>query len=954
MNEEAPPDLAARLLAAQAASTVVRVSYGFLRDLVNDPNVSGVSWEKLGAELEWSVPASLADDGNHIELDAPTNLEDAARRYRLAIEKGASQEEALRTFVPLVLGLETKGIIVRYDGKDGEPGTVVFPPSKEAEVEEETARHGKKAAKKLVADWVRPFVVGAPPPGFTIANPLTGEREPPRGIVQAPLEGEIRGSRYRAYPFATWSPLEVYRETRRALFPITVQILFEGSEHLSWTAEERELFWSQFFAWGFDSSEFPPIAETTEALFAYLRERERTSSPDLVVQRTEVPERLMLEAPTRVDHEAVRTFATLYGQRLPRSWSRVRKIEDLERERVEEILASYGEDEATRDFRAELDDRDARGPMLEREWRGTTSALVLSDDEKAALRRDAGRRGFREVREDRDGILREYLVKSIQGRDGSASEVGLSWYGTVERLIEDARRESKRKLREQLNNQQEDLFSSLEGAEKEDLDRKLSHIGALDDAAEVWTFLARTFGAIGENPVRVEAFELYEVLRCSTADNRLARVQGALRALQELRFMATARGRYVDSAFVTRVEYVPRGGGRHSDGIFFVRLSSESIGVLAVFNDTRIQRGGRTFKIFRFNRTLSKGQRKQLGEGDGPSYLKGFRLTPLHARARDLSREERALLNWIESQITTNRANTRKGRDSFQIRKGPSASEPRIYSRDFCPLLREGVRYFGALGNYQNTGTAKAAEAGRRLIGRATTSSREGRSGAREAGLLYEMGFELPKGAEKRAETLRSALNAMRRVVEVEAGGVVAIEVPHHDGNRWYGLEDAVRDLDVGDLLQEAKYLFFLPEDWRAHLARGTEEILAKTAEKTGYQIRITEDRALAERDAEAREKGVRRESSSDATETPLHEKLRARLAKERLTTAKAGELLGVSAMTVSNWTSGRKRIPDDRVPLLRRWLDGGAPPSAEELLRLETARPSRRGGRREPSESQG
>ena len=52
MNEEAPPDLAARLLAAQAASTVVRVSYGFLRDLVNDPNVSGVSWEKLGAELE--------------------------------------------------------------------------------------------------------------------------------------------------------------------------------------------------------------------------------------------------------------------------------------------------------------------------------------------------------------------------------------------------------------------------------------------------------------------------------------------------------------------------------------------------------------------------------------------------------------------------------------------------------------------------------------------------------------------------------------------------------------------------------------------------------------------------------------------------------------------------------------------------------------------------------------
>ncbi len=64
----------------------------------------------------------------------------------------------------------------------------------------------------------------------------------------------------------------------------------------------------------------------------------------------------------------------------------------------------------------------------------------------------------------------------------------------------------------------------------------------------------------------------------------------------------------------------------------------------------------------------------------------------------------------------------------------------------------------------------------------------------------------------------------------------------------------------------------------------------------------------------------------------PLRERLREVMNRRNVSGAALAPLFGVSKMTVSRWLRGEKPISEDAVPLLLRWIESEAAPTAEEL----------------------
>ncbi len=98
------------------------------------------------------------------------------------------------------------------------------------------------------------------------------------------------------------------------------------------------------------------------------------------------------------------------------------------------------------------------------------------------------------------------------------------------------------------------------------------------------------------------------------------------------------------------------------------------------------------------------------------------------------------------------------------------------------------------------------------------------------------------------------------------------------------------------------------------------------------------------------RENGLHREPVEDRDVRGLHSGLRAARRARGLSLAAVGALFGVSHVTVSRWETGAepghtgtahgRPIPADLMPLLRRWIEGGAAPTAAELAARTRDRP--------------
>jgi DNA-binding XRE family transcriptional regulator len=322
--------------------------------------------------------------------------------------------------------------------------------------------------------------------------------------------------------------------------------------------------------------------------------------------------------------------------------------------------------------------------------------------------------------------------------------------------------------------------------------------------------------------------------------------------------------------------------------------------------------------VFSWSRKLDQAERKELKGGNG--YIQGWTsVLPHFDAAAELTDAERRLLDFINREITLNKDGAADKAKRYK-RTAQGADEPRIYRRDFCPLLDEGKDYNAALGHFRQN-----PESGRKLTaggGRRPSAS----SGGHPEGLLDVLGLGLTRGPAANTvnpAVVDDALEAMRRVVEVELGGRVAVRRV----GRWLTLDEAAL-LHVQDLTKDARFLLFVAADWQDRIHRRIEE----AGRDRGFDLRLTRDRevkaaseaqrqaaALPAPEAEDQAQGADAGTGLDVAE--LRVRLHAGRKRAGKTVREAADNLNVSGKTISLWERGKQPIPPDRVEALETWL---------------------------------
>ena len=762
----------------------------------------------------------------------------------------------------------------------------------------------------------------------------------------AKVSGDVDGKPFTADALLAVYPLVVNEDEHRAYFPVVVGLAFdgEGGDPTTWSEADRRQFWEELLESLREQIGAPPRPKQGGETKAETGARAATGTfPDPVAVKP--GSRYLLEGASRIDKRAAELVAHVENLTLPRKWSAVRKWDELVQEEIERLELEHGE-EAFEDLRKKTRDENARGPLLRRRYKpGGEELVTLAPEAEEALLASVGHKGFRRVQKDEDGASREYLVKRFKAGTGYL-EARLSWYGMAWPLVDEGREKAKEDLealRDRLR--QGNLFEDLDEKTRAGLDSRLRLLESVRDARHVMDLVLHRFGRDGENPLHLPAWELRTLLECENDTDGFRRVRGCLRALQEVRFALEARGtgagtaRRVFGPFLGEVSYVPRGPGEHTDGDFYLNIQPHFLGCLRVFGTAHYKlRDARKILAFDWGKDLSKEERKELEEG----FVKGFSaLAPYYDRAKGFTPAQRRLRAWIERSITLRKDYASKSMKAAKVKPAAAdADEPRLYGRNFCPLLPPEALFHGALGHFK-----KNPESGRTLYGTSTAPTRTG--GAHAAGLLAEMGLYLNRGAAKaqRAETVRKALEAFRAVVEEAYGGTVAAR----HGGKWLSLEEASK-LPEEELGKRTSWCFFLPRDWSEKRAADLEAYHAERHARgeVPYIVKVTKDRDVA---AKAHEDlaGERRGGDVGLGSEPLRIRLYAARKDRKLSQADVGELFGVSQRTVGLWEAGPdldekgrpkgKPIPAELVPLLLRWVETEEAPTAEELASRKTRR---------------
>jgi DNA-binding transcriptional regulator YiaG len=200
------------------------------------------------------------------------------------------------------------------------------------------------------------------------------------------------------------------------------------------------------------------------------------------------------------------------------------------------------------------------------------------------------------------------------------------------------------------------------------------------------------------------------------------------------------------------------------------------------------------------------------------------------------------------------------------------------------------------------------------------------------------MGYLLPSGpwSMRKDDILASVLGDLKAVVVECFGGVVVGRL----GNDWLRLNQ-FRELDETTLIHKLKVICFVPQDYRAKHRASFEDA-------TGY--RVAEDPKKAEQASwEVMYKQVQELASEADTipsienafrDLPVRERIQEVMHRRKVSGAALASLFGISKMTVSNWLTGKKPIPEDAVPLLVRWVESGTAPTPEELAARRGRRP--------------
>lgn len=883
-----------------------------LKNSLEDPT-SPVTWEKPAGMVETVVVASRSEV---VGIPWPISNEYCGdESQKLIVETFAARMVDVCLFGEL-----TEHVIVI---RNSEGETVQLPPRLDAECPEDGA--GK-------ADFLEEVKAPRGVSGRQVANYLAAtladeeKRDECEELEPFVVAGVERVDGWRMALFFDVAPLVIDEDAQEAFFTLTATLQLlrvpdeDGGEvevvHGAPPPEVAEQLWQDAFS-SLKSLEGESLQKGEAAHYL------ESSSPMKPADRrlTEPPPRYLLDGPTRIDRETLALVNATSTLRLPKKWSRVRKWDDLAREEVARLLDTYGED-AYRD-----------GLVVKKYAAGGKEVLVeLTRDGEDELLEREGAKGFRRVYRDA-GLDREYLVKRIRSGAGWV-EARLSWSGTASLLVNDVREKSRRDLealRRELS--QPTLFEDLDEEARKQVDGQLRFLEHVRDAGPVMEYLLRKFGHEGVNPLHVPAWQLRYLLHCEADEHGHRRVKGCLQALQELRFhlARTGDGRRENTwgSFLYEVKEYLGGPGKHTDGDFILTISPAAVGCLKVFETTKGKLPGKLARdVDRsdFGKTLSKEERKAL------NYVKSASVVvPFFDQAAGLTTQQARLRTWLEHNLTTNGDTAAGGRKKVVDRTSEDAAKPRIYRRDFCPLLPPDRDFHAALGHART----RHAEKGWKLVQAETSPTSTG--GGRPAGLVDVMGYEYPPGAAatRRAKTVRLALADMKKLVVELLGGVVAAKY----GGKWMSLEEAAQNLPPDDLAKRVLWSIFLPDDWHA---RVVETIEADSEERhargeTPYRVRVTKDRGVYERSQEDRGLPLSGEpveggDVDDSSPLSFRQRLRAARIAKGLKQAEVAALFGVSQQAYGTWETGKKPVPYRLAHLMEKWIVDGVEPTEEEL----------------------
>lgn len=923
-------------------------------------------WEHPWVELRYPVEWDWSNAQS--TLESPVESPVTPHRDRLDwLIKTTRHRQELMVFEVLTHGAAKR----RRAGRDFIIPSSVHSNLINEALQEIPAKQHEKWIEAYLDLLLKPFTVG-------LMNDFADEEEdhPMRRLENVPpvrfsLEGGVEG-----LAVVQVHPLVIDEVEQRAYYPVIAglslwpqgkvpkkisELLWKSAPAdpvAGWTTKQKEAQWEKIFAALFDvESLFRSEPESSS------RQRGRgegdsdypsTPLPTPKVITLTQQQRYLLEGPTRMDKRAATLVAYTHGLNLPRRWSTVRPWHQLEALEIERLQKELGEAAFKAQEEEEKKTKRKRGALLLRRTRPSGEVVVeLSEEAARELGERESLRGFRRLIRDEDGVQREYLIKRIRTPKGFL-EIRLSWYGMVWPFVEDAveyRETSLQALNTQPMLGQPSLFEELEERRRADLNGQLRQMEAIRDARLVMDLILRTFGRNGENPLHVPAWQLRSLLECENENDGFRRVEGCLRALQEVRFSMHSEskglGATVESfgPFIGDVKYIGRGRGRPTDGDYYLQISPGAIGCLQVFSTGQYKASNaERVMTYDWNRTLTREQRQELS-----GYDRGFlTLAPYYDRAKGFTPTQSNLLRFIERELTLNKDSARKShRIKRAEKKDKNANEPRLYGHDFCPLLPRALHFYGALGHF-----TRNPETGRKL--------QSSRSQTSES-LLSVMGQVLPskRARIQRQKVLTQVLQDMKAVVEEALGGHAIAWKPEEGKKRkgsWLTLKDAA-DLTEEELLQVSWFLFIAP-DFRARLATDLEKYHAERYAdgKTPYPIQVTHDQEKAKK-SYLQVAGEHYESVEDTV--PLRVRLKEHRTANKLSQARVGELFGVSQKTIGYWEKGPlpdktgkvrgKPIPREMIPYVIRWIDTGQAPTPQELA----ARTTRRAGVRNPEKSE-
>ena len=642
------------------------------------------------------------------------------------------------------------------------------------------------------------------------------------------------------------------------------------------------------------------------------------------------------EGQTRMDRGAKRLLLGMADLDLPKDLMKAPAWDEMVEEEAGRIITEYREEnrlieegnnllERTEEPRPKKDP--SQDPLLRvvRDDYGNES-LVLSSKGRQALRQRAGAKGFREVKRDRDSLPMEWVVKHFKLPQGGYVETSLSWYSSALPFSTQARKKRGEELEAMLKAEAVKgtplLFEVLEDHLQDKIQAEVGLLrNTIPDAQRLCDYILREFGRTGINPIRITSDSLRILLKAEMDPHGHSKVEAALKALTKLHFNLKITGDPelrgdTFGVFIGEATYEPGGGGGHGGGTWTIYISPNALGVLRVFQQTRMKKDGlRQIFYYDWMRDLDREEMEVLSDGweKSPSTL-----IPFYDESHGFTDTQKRLIRFLESNTTMTQHGARTERAHLQVRKKkhPDHNKPRLYDSTFCPLIPKGVKLTGILGVKKDP---RYAESGWRLQG--TPGRATDTSGARAPSLLHAMGVEMPSGAHgnKRNSITKRAMEDLEAVVVQAMGGLVAVQRPK---GAWITL-DRAKLLPADTLAKDSFFFIFAPEGWVDRMANHHEKWSQDRAKAgKGWEVKIDRKTPPAPIPSiEPQEVGAGEPDS-------LHRRLATARKVQKLTQAQAGALFGVSQQALGAWEKETKPIPARLRETILRWIETGETPS--------------------------